>query len=60
MFGYKGIQYINGILRAKASSGKTGDIFEVGVPKQKVKIDDGAGFSDNGYSFCGKMEEVLS
>lgn len=59
MTGYKGIQYINGILRAKVSFGKTGEIFEVGVPKQKVEIDDGMGFSDNGYSFCGKMEEVL-
>ena len=59
MLGYKGIQYVNGILRAKVSFGKTGEIFEVGVPKQKVEIDDGVGFSENGYSFCGKMEEVL-
>ena len=60
MRGYKGIRYTNGILRAKVSFGKTGDIFEVGIPKQKVGIDDEIGFSENGYSFCGKIEEVLS
>ena len=59
MLGYKGIKYANGILRAKVSFGKTGEIFEIGVPKQKKRIDDGAGFEENGYSFCGKMEEVL-
>lgn len=54
MIGYKGIEYKNGILRAKYS-----DIFEVGVPKQKVILREGAGFSENGYSFCETMEDVL-
>lgn len=60
MRGYKGIRYVNGILRAKVSFGKTGEIFEVGVPKQKVEIDDGIGFSENGYSFCENIEAVLA
>ena len=60
MQGYKGIQYINGILRARFGFGKTKDIFEIGVPKQKVKIDDGMGFTENGYSFCDTIEEVLA
>lgn len=59
MRGYKGIQDINGILRAKVGFGKTKEIFEVGIPKQKVKIDEEMGFTENGYSFCGKIEEVL-
>lgn len=59
MQGYKGIKYINGILRAKVSFGKTGEIFEVGIPKQRVEVDDGMAFSENGYSFCGKIEEVI-
>lgn len=59
MQGYKGIQYINGILRARFGFGKTKDIFEIEVPKQKVKIDDGMGFTENGYSFCKTIEEVL-
>lgn len=59
MRGYKGIRYTNGILRAKVSFGKTGEIFEVGVPKQRVKIDGGMAFSENGYSFCGRIEDVL-
>ena len=60
MRGYKGIRYTNGILRAKVSFEKTGEIFEVGVPKQKVIIDEEMGFSENGYSFCGNIEEVLA
>ena len=60
MLGYKGIQYSNGILRAKVSFGKTGDIFEVGVPKQKVQIYDDRRFTENGYSFCRKIEDVLN
>lgn len=59
MKGYKGVRYTNGILRAKVGFGKTKDIFEVGVPTQKVKIEEGNAFSENGYSFCGKIEDVL-
>lgn len=59
MRGYKALRYNNGILRAKVSFGKTGDIFEVGVPKQKVKIDSTVAFSENGYSFCERIEDVL-
>ena len=29
------------------------------VPKPKVKINEEMGFTENGYSFCGKIEEVL-
>ncbi len=60
MRGYKCVKYVNGLLRANFSSGKTGDIFEIGIPKQKVKVDHGVGFAENGYSFCGKMEDALS
>lgn len=59
MLGYKGIRHINGILRSKSSSRKAKDIFEVGVPKQKVEVDDGIAFTEIGYSFCGKIEYVL-
>lgn len=59
MLGYKGIRYVNGILRAKVSFGNSGEIFEVGVPKQKFKVDENEGFTENGYSFCEKIEDVL-
>jgi hypothetical protein len=59
MVGYKGIELRKGILRAKSNGGGDGDIFEVGVPKQIVNVDDGMAFSENGYSFCGTIEAVL-
>lgn len=60
MKGYKAFKYENGILRSKINIGKTGDIFEIGIPKQKVEIADDISFSENGYSFCGTIEEVAS
>lgn len=59
MIGYKGIELRNGILRAKTNGYANGDIFELGVPKQSVDINDGIAFSENGYSFCGTVEDVL-
>lgn len=59
MIGYKGIELRRGILRAKSNGTGVGDIFEMGVPKQIVDIDDGMAFSENGYSFCGTIEAVL-
>jgi len=58
MIGYKGIELRNGILRAKYTI-DAGDIFEIGVPKQVVEINDGMAFYETGYSFCGAMEHVL-
>lgn len=60
MIGYKGIELRNGILRANCNVEKSKDIFEIGVPKQIIKIDDGIAFSENGYSFCGTIEAVLN
>lgn len=54
MIGYKGVELRNGILRSKYK-----DIFEINVPREFHKIYDGIGFSDNGYSFCGSIEDVL-
>lgn len=59
MIGYKGIELRRGILRAKSNGTGVGDIFEIGVPKQIVAIDDGMAFDENGYSFCGTIEAVL-
>lgn len=52
MKGYKAFQYENGILRSKIHLGKIRDIFEVGIPKQKVEVAKGIAFKENGYSFC--------
>lgn len=59
MVGYKGIELRKGILRAKSNGTGDGDIFEIGIPKQIVHVDDGFAFSENGYSFCGTIEAVL-
>ena len=59
MLGYKGIELRKGILRAKSNGTGDGDIFEIGVPKQRVNVDDGIAFSENGYSFCGTIEATL-
>ncbi len=59
MIGYKGIEVDKGILRSKANGGDPGEIFEIGVPSRKVELDDGCGFTENGFSFCGAMEYVL-
>lgn len=58
MIGYKGIEVINGILRSKSNEGFA-DIFELGVPKERVEVDDGIAFTETGYSFCETIEYVL-
>ena len=62
MIGYKGIILQRGILRAEFNPYGTdgGDIFEIGVPKQVVDIDDRMAFTENGYSFCRTIEGVLN
>lgn len=60
MKGYKAVLYENGILRSKINFGKTRDIFEIGIPKQKVEVTKDIAFSENGYSFCGTIEEVAN
>lgn len=59
MKGFKGIEVVNGILRSKSNGNEAGAIFEIGVLTDKSAIDDGIGFSENGYSFCGAIEDVL-
>lgn len=59
MIGYKGIEVEKGILRSKSNGGAPGEIFEIGIPSRKVELDDGCGFTENGFSFCGAMEYVL-
>lgn len=54
MIGYKGVVLKNNILRSKY-----GDIFEVGIPREENSVDDGNAFAECGYSFCGKIEEVI-
>lgn len=46
MTGYKGIIYRAGILRSKGNGQELGDIFELGVPKQKAAVTGGIGFSE--------------
>ncbi len=60
MIGYKGIEYRNGILRAKSNGDSPGDIFEINIPKQKVRVVGGPGFTEIGYSFCDSIEGVLN
>ena len=59
MTGYKGIIYRAGILRSKGNGQELGDIFELGVPKQKAAVTGGIGFSEMGYSLCSSIEAVL-
>ena len=59
MKGFKGIEVVNGILRSKSNGDEAGAIFEIGVLTDKTAIDDGMGFSEKGYSFCGAIEDVL-
>lgn len=54
MIGYKGVILKCGVLRSKY-----GDIFELGVPREEQEVDDGIGFTEAGYSFCGSIEEVI-
>ena len=55
MIGYKGIELRNGILRSKYN-----DIFELNVPTEPMEVDDGIAFTEAGYSFCGRIEQVVS
>ncbi|MCR4782166.1 MAG: hypothetical protein K5851_05460 [Lachnospiraceae bacterium] len=59
MIGYKGIELRKGILRAKNRFSDGTDIFEVGIEQPFYEINDGPGFTENGYSFCGTIEDVL-
>lgn len=54
MIGYKGVVLRNGVLRSKYE-----DIFEVNVPRETEKVDDGMAFTECGYSFCGTIEDVI-
>ena len=58
MIGYKAIELKNGILRSKGFFNGRGDIFELGVPKKPVHVEDNVAFSETGFSFCEKMEQV--
>lgn len=54
MKGYKGVVLKNGILRSKYQ-----DIFEINIPREYQEVDEGIGFSECGYSFCGTIEDVV-
>ena len=59
MKGYKALQYENGILRSKILLKKwKGYFLKLVFLNNKVETKEDIAFSENGYSFCGTIEEV--